>query len=954
MAFRRIVLATAFAAALAGGASPVAAAETAACPTSPTYLPTVPTPQSVIGFPLGLGQPLTVSTAQSNQYVEAVDAASNRVVSFDWGRAVSGQPIKYALVSTAANVRPAALKRIAANIRALRFGTPPPAKARKRRPGGAAASGASGAGGLAGRAAWQARLARTTPAIIWIASNVHGGERSGTDASLRVLYELAARTDCDVQNRLKKTLVVINPTQNPDGRDDQRRQNRYGFDMNRDWFARTQPETDSKIELLRIYEPQVLIDDHEMGGRRYFFPPNADPIHHDIADEVVRWINEIGEANKQAFGYNGACDTPTETECYFNYDIYDLFFMGYGDTGGSAGFGAAGMTYEKGSASAVPDRVEQQFRTQWATVGWLAANKVRVLREYAKHFADARAQGRAGLLEPNIVVEPRNTVQFPVPDIRIRHYFFLPNRQLADVRKLVERLRGMDVQVYRLTRSLTVPNARIFGGRSASGFVVPKGSYWVPMSQTQKRWIQATLGEDPYAPFPYFYDVSSWSNPLLMGVPTVYTGDALRPRAARVTGDEGGFRRPARRGQAYSYKLDSARAADFTFRLLELGVPLYRDLATTRIAFGRSWGARVNSLARSHGVTLAASSGPLSGERLKLPSIGVFSGTGVSTTAGSHGEIRYVAEQNWGVGVTQITEADINAAGGGSNAFRELKVLIWPDSTSSTAGLTAAGQANLRAWVSQGRIAIFLRRATRVARTALLTSTTERARPSGYQVLGSHFRVDVNHASPVGSGRPQEDFQFNNDDPILNPSTTGVNVLTYPTDNRFWYNGYAVNAEALKGSVSLVDEPVGSGRAILFAYNPLFRAYEESGEHLVANAVLYPIAPGLMARAQAGRQIDLTSAAGKAEALEAQSESVEDPFLSGWRPITIRVAAADLEATREIVGRYTDEARFDVVGDSAFVTIANPEDLYKDDHPFSRALVRTLRREGVDVRSVGL
>ncbi len=34
-------------------------------------------------------------------------------------------------------------------------------------------------------------------------------------------------------------------------------------------------------------------------------------------------------------------------------------------------------------------------------------------------------------------------------------------------------------------------------------------------------------------------------------------------------------------------------------------------------------------------------------------------------------------------------------------------------------------------------------------------------------------------ASPVALGRPSEDFQFNSDDPLLNPSTTGVNVLTY-------------------------------------------------------------------------------------------------------------------------------------------------------------------------------
>ena len=90
-----------------------------------------------------------------------------------------------------------------------------------------------------------------------------------------------------------------------------------------------------------------------MGGRQYFFPPNADPIHHEIADEAVDWINRIGEANKAASATTAPATRPVTTECYFNYDTYDLFFMGYGDTVPTTGFGAAGMTYEKGSASAV-------------------------------------------------------------------------------------------------------------------------------------------------------------------------------------------------------------------------------------------------------------------------------------------------------------------------------------------------------------------------------------------------------------------------------------------------------------------------------------------------------------------------------------------------------------------------------------------------------------------------
>jgi murein tripeptide amidase MpaA len=99
--------------------------------------------------------------------------------------------------------------------------------------------------------------------------NVHGGEESPTDAELRVLYELADRDDCAARQILDNTLVGIIPMQNPDGREADTRQNAYGFDMNRDWFARTQRETDTKLELLRQYPGVLYVDAHEMGGNHY-------------------------------------------------------------------------------------------------------------------------------------------------------------------------------------------------------------------------------------------------------------------------------------------------------------------------------------------------------------------------------------------------------------------------------------------------------------------------------------------------------------------------------------------------------------------------------------------------------------------------------------------------------------------------------------------------------------
>ena len=93
-------------------------------------------------------------------------------------------------------------------------------------------------------------IARTPPASCGSWGTSTAARRAPTDAELRVLYELADRDDCAAQQILDNAVVGIIPTQNPDGREADTRQNSYGFDMNRDWFARTQPETDSKLELL--------------------------------------------------------------------------------------------------------------------------------------------------------------------------------------------------------------------------------------------------------------------------------------------------------------------------------------------------------------------------------------------------------------------------------------------------------------------------------------------------------------------------------------------------------------------------------------------------------------------------------------------------------------------------------------------------------------------------------
>jgi hypothetical protein len=91
----------------------------------------------------------------------------------------------------------------------------------------------------------------------------------------------------------------------------------------------------------------------------------------------------------------------------------------------------------------------------------------------------------------------------------------------------------MDVDVYELTAPLRVSDYRPYG-RSPVEVTLPAGTIWIPMSQMQKHWIQAMLNEDTYTPFPYFYDVTAWSQPLLFNVEGGYSGEKLQPSAIEL------------------------------------------------------------------------------------------------------------------------------------------------------------------------------------------------------------------------------------------------------------------------------------------------------------------------------------------------------------------------------------------------------------------------------------
>ena len=159
------------------------------------------------------------------------------------------------------------------------------------------------------------------------------------------------------------------------------RANHYLFDMNRDWFAQSQPETVGRTRLHLEWYPHVVVDLHEMGGdSTYYFAPPAIPVNPHITPRQRAWFDAFGKANAARFDERGFA--------YFVREVYDSFYPGYGESW-PIFQGAIGMTYEQASARGLAYRRERRDAAQ------LSRRRRAPLHRGAHHRRDRRAQPRA-------------------------------------------------------------------------------------------------------------------------------------------------------------------------------------------------------------------------------------------------------------------------------------------------------------------------------------------------------------------------------------------------------------------------------------------------------------------------------------------------------------------------------------------------------------------------------
>ncbi|HEV8578076.1 MAG TPA: M14 metallopeptidase family protein [Thermoanaerobaculia bacterium] len=471
----------------------------------------VPRPEAVLGYPLGAR---FTSWDRIVSYLEALDAASPRVKMWEYGRTYEGRPLKLLAVSTAENLE--RLEEVRQDVQRL----------------------ADSPGLASGE---KDRLVRRTPLVVWLAYGVHGNESSSAEAAMGAAYVLAAGQG-ETAEMLKDVVVLIDPLQNPDGRERyvngyrQRRgdeanprraaaehwepwpggrQNHYLIDLNRDWAWASQQETRQRIAAYRSWEPQVYVDFHEMGSdSSYFFPPAAEPIHPQIDRRILSWLDAFGRANAAAFDRQGWI--------YFKEENYDLFYPGYGDSYPSLR-GAVGMTYEMagggragqaltlqdGSVLTLADRIARHLTTSLTTVRTASRNARKILEDFAANRAKAAA-------------EPVRTYLWPADQQESRALADLLVLHGVKVRQLGQ---STEIPVRGLGRGTTEPQPRRFAaGTYAVSTAQPLGNLVEalleldsPMSKSfidrQRQRLEQNLD-------PEFYDITAWSLPLAYNVQT--------------------------------------------------------------------------------------------------------------------------------------------------------------------------------------------------------------------------------------------------------------------------------------------------------------------------------------------------------------------------------------------------------------------------------------------------
>lgn len=711
------------------------------------------------------------------------------------------------------------------------------------------------------------------PIFINLGYNVHGNEPSSSEAAMLTAYTLVASSNDEILNYLNNSVIFIDPTINPDGRDrhtqwanqfkakelvsddndaehneawPRGRTNHYWFDLNRDWLLAIHPESRGKLTWYHEWYPNVVTDFHEMGtNSTYFFEPmkpigSQDPI---MPKENYEDLNDLF-----APYFAGALDNIGSF--YFTKEAFDGTYPGYGSSYPDLQ-GALALLFEQASSRghlqdtdygtmSFAFTIRNQYVSSIATIKASVENTA-TLRKYQQDFFKSAITQRA-------------KTGFTAYEFGDAHDM---NRNKAFIDKLLLH----KIKVYK-------------NGKK----------YVVPLKQPQHRMVQTMF--ETYSKFrdSVFYDASAWSmanfyNLKYRGLRSTNFGNEITSTSDLVNvskvqrssyayiidGDD--YNTPAAiyylqsKGitVAAAFKPFSINTAnghkDFNYGSVLIPVSkqkkssdeVFKLVSEAQDKFNVPLYA-VNTGFSSKGIDL----GSRNFVSIDKPKAALLVGNGVSSYEA--GEVWHLFDTRVHMPITKLQMRRFKNA-----SLDKYNTLIMVSGNYEQ--LDTLQRQKLNQWTSKGNTLITIARASKWAVDKNLvnekltenpkdTTNIEVVKRLPYvdasehlgreEVGGAIFEVDLDITHPLGFGYRSSSLPvYKNNEVFLAPSTNEYSTVAKYTGNPH-IDGFISNDNLniyLKPSASLIVSKLGKGRVIMFADNPNFRGSWYGTNRLFLNAV---------------------------------------------------------------------------------------------------------------------
>ena len=733
----------------------------------------IPTPASVLGFEPGADRHLP-SWKQIVDYFTLLDKASPRVSVRTLGKTTLGRPFIVAFISDSSTL--ANLEHYRQIQRKL---MDPRLQAKGERE----------------------KLLDQGKNVILVTSSIHSNESGGFTTPLLLAERLARAADPEARTILANTIIMLVPSQNPDGVDivgDYYRStlgtpregsnppdlyHKYvGHDDNRDWYAFTQPETRYTVDSLYTpWDPEIVNDIHQQGSNagRIFIPPYMDPVEPNIDPILTAATNGLGMSMVRRMtneGFTGIASNASYDQ-WSPARQYSLYHRGarlltetasarlaspidipFDQLGPGRGYDARIVSWNfpslwPGGHWTYGDIVRYQTAASWALFLDAALDRRSWLEGYAaiadRALGELPAWGRDAW--PSAIVIPKTQ-----PDTQA-------------LRRLIWTLQHGQVEIRESTAPVTVDGTSYPAGSYVVLTKQPFGGYAKTLLERQH---YPDLFEYPGGPPKRPYDVTAHTLPLLFGVNVAHVmGEA--PSTGKVIG--------ALPEPAYTSALSGSHGKR---------IAIYRPSANEPIDEG--WTRWIFDLYKVPFTTITEKDLEAGSLNTRFDAIVMSDGVaGGGAGRGGRGGGRGGRGGRGGQAVDIFEPLGDFVRNGGT-------LLAFNNTAAAVASGLELPVRNVLAGVAN----------------------------TDFYAPGSILAVDIDRSSPIARGvtAPVPAIWFENGPAFeITDSTRATAVARYPASGNPLLSGWLLGGSKLNGKAAMVDATLGKGHVVLYGFRPQYR-----------------------------------------------------------------------------------------------------------------------------------